>query len=370
MIFFIVFACGTIFTIVVNRLLLVFANNLGIRGSEKIQVRWASTSRPSLGGVAFFLSFLGIIALMGLSEFQYVIFSKKQFIGIFLACSAGFAVGFADDTYNTNPQLKLLGQIICALILFYFDIRIEIGSFWLDFAITIFWIVGLMNSINMLDNMDAVTAIVSVLILLSAVIVFLETNYYDEIILTLICGIVGSLIGFLYHNWPPAKMYMGDAGSQFLGIFLAVISIRVFWSLDFISFSGFFNQLIVPSMIFVIPIIDTITVIYYRLKNNKNPFVGGTDHTTHHLVFSGISNQKILLYIIVNNFAIFLLLIYNLKNSLSLICNLISVVYIILIFFVIQIKYKKGLRLKDKKRDKIYKTRRSRWDLIVNKLFN
>ena len=357
-------------TIIINRLLLVFSKNLGTRGSENIQVRWASTSKPSLGGFAYYIVFVGLVGVTGLLDLEYFIFTKKQLLGIFIAISCGFGIGFTDDTYNTNPRLKAFGQLFCALILYYFDIQIQIfNNQFGDFVFTTFWIMGIMNSINMLDNMDGVTATTSICVILSFIVVSINFNYLDRNILYILVGVTGSLIGFLYHNWHPSKLYMGDAGSQFLGIFLAAFSVPFLWNNNSFNLEiPYFSKFVVPVLVFCIPLIDTATVVYYRLRRKTSPFLGGSDHTTHHLVFFGFSERNVVLFFTIINF-IGLIIIYNIliNGRPNLFYSLCIILFLFLVFSVIEFLYVKGLKNANKKKKSQVKDRASIYDKLINK---
>ena len=167
---------------------------------------------------------------------------------------------------------------------------------YVNYAFTIFWIVALMNSINMLDNMDAITTIVSITVIMNALLIVYFNNGIGNhnIHSLLLIGVLASLIGFLFFNWHPAKMFMGDTGSQFLGMFLGGIGIIYFWNTpdahgQMIQSKQFF----VTILTFAIPIIDTTTVVVNRLSKGKSPFIGGKDHTTHSLFFSGLTEKRI-----------------------------------------------------------------------------
>jgi UDP-GlcNAc:undecaprenyl-phosphate/decaprenyl-phosphate GlcNAc-1-phosphate transferase len=373
MIVILVFIISVLVTIIINRLLLAFSKNLGTRGDEKIQVRWASTTKPSLGGFAFYIIFLGLISTTGLMENEYLILSKKQMMGCFLAISLGFAIGFADDTYNTNPRLKAIGQLACAFVLFFFDIQVNLfeGYELLNFLVTSFWVIGLMNSINMLDNMDGVTATVSLLITFIFIFFMLMSMSIDLHVLIILVGVCGSLLGFLYHNWYPSKMYMGDAGSQFLGIFLAIFSIIFLWKEPGLNDnSGFFSKISMPLLVFIIPFIDTFTVIFYRLKRKSSPFKGGADHTTHHLVYYGFS-ERMVVFIFVTVYLLVLLIIYNILNFeyIMEIQNIVTYSFMALIFVTIQYFYSRGaLKINVKNVKKNVQSRKSIYEKIVSKI--
>lgn len=151
-----------------------------------------------------------------------------------------------------------------------------------------------MNSLNMLDNMDAITTTVSISIMLSALTVLIFHQELNSIYFIILIGVIAAMTGFLYFNWHPSKMYMGDTGSQFIGVFLAAIGIKFFWnesppSGDLISA----RNLLLPMIVFIMPIIDTTCVTINRLAAGKSPFVGGKDHTTHALVYLGLNDKQV-----------------------------------------------------------------------------
>jgi len=156
-----------------------------------------------------------------------------------------------------------------------------------------------MNSINMLDNMDAITTMTSFSIVGSSVLYALFSNASLSGLQVFISVVLsGALISFVYFNWHPSKMYMGDNGSQILGVFLAFIGITVFWNgVDVEEYSYAYNskQVIAVALAFIVPLTDTTTVTINRLLRKKSPFVGGRDHTTHHLSYLGISERGIAL---------------------------------------------------------------------------
>jgi len=160
------------------------------------------------------------------------IYFSKEYISLFLVVTLSFLMGLADDILNTSPIFKFIIQIVCALILIYNGIYIIISPMdWMNYLITILWVVGIMNSINMLDNMDGVSSASSLSIFI-AVAIYLIANGGENSILSLIILVstIASLLSFLFYNWHPSKMYMGDNGSQFLGILLAWVGIKFFWN--------------------------------------------------------------------------------------------------------------------------------------------
>jgi UDP-GlcNAc:undecaprenyl-phosphate GlcNAc-1-phosphate transferase len=283
-------------SIFINWLLIKFSFNLGVRNINESEKRWQER-KPSLGGISFYLNFLiffiGILFYLMIHKIE--IDNIKSIIGLFLSASIGFFIGLIDDAKNTNPLLKLMGQLICGLVLVYFGITIPISTNIIWNAIfTVFWTVFLMNSINMLDNMDGLTSLISLYIITAIITLHFNISVTFEIAIMMV--VTSSILGFLYFNWSPSKIYMGDSGSQFLGIFLAYISILYIWDYR-IDNGGYFqiNQLLIPFFIFTIPIFDTSTVFIHRILRGQSPFVGGRDHLSHHLVYSGLKEWQAVL---------------------------------------------------------------------------
>lgn len=334
-------------SILINWLLLKFSINLGIRDNENLnQVRWTNKTKPSLGGFSFYFVFLFCISIVGFMNNSLDIHFNKQMIGLIISSTLGFIVGLADDTYNTNPLIKFMGQLTCAFILIVCDISIHIFDIpSLDYVITILWIIGLMNSINMLDNMDGVTASISVSVLLGIFMVGSLSEQINIVTSIVIISQIGALLGFLIYNWNPSRMYMGDTGSQFLGVFLAAISILFIWDNKSPQENNLiqFKQLIFPMLLFIVPLIDTITVTIRRMMRKQSPFVGGRDHITHHLAYNGIKDGVVSLVLFLLNSLSILIVYYlytmdNWSNNLILSCF----IYFIFLFICIQIIYNRG----------------------------
>ncbi|MBL7892844.1 MAG: undecaprenyl/decaprenyl-phosphate alpha-N-acetylglucosaminyl 1-phosphate transferase [Bacteroidia bacterium] len=290
------FVLITVFSVLLNGLLLKFSKTLGIRNEKDTIVRWNTQAKPSVGGISFYVAFL--LSISGFSFFygNVSIIGNQQFLGMLASCTVAFLMGLADDAYNTKPLLKFLAQVLCAVILILAGIVIHIFPYnWANYLFTIFWVVGMMNSINMLDNMDAITATVSVTIIIAALLIIaMNHNFSTNIHVLLLFGIMGALIGFLYYNWYPSKLFMGDTGSQFLGVFLAGIGILYFWnSADSTGHLVQSKQFFVSILSFIIPICDTTTVVINRLMRKQSPFIGGKDHTTHHLSYLGLSDSQV-----------------------------------------------------------------------------
>jgi len=313
--------CAALFSFLINGLFLKFSRTLGVKDQSEDMVRWSS-SKPAFGGISFYIMFLFSIACYSiLFEAVSYINDIVQFLGVMAACSLGFVVGLADDAYNTKPFLKFFAQFSSAIILIATGTSINISGITIvDYSLTILWVVGLMNSINMLDNMDGITTLtilwvvglmnsinmldnmdgittsVSISVILAVLYMLTVNGESNSIYFITLLGVLAGLLGFLYYNWNPSKMYMGDTGSQFLGVFLAAIGILYLWNYGAEpNFRIQTKQFIVALLVFIVPIIDTTTVTINRLLKGQSPFVGGKDHTTHHLSYLGLSDRQVAL---------------------------------------------------------------------------
>jgi len=341
----------------INYLLLKFSFNLGSRNNLAFkQVRWSAHVKPSVGGISFFIVFLISIAIIGLIPREPNFAMDTQMVGIMGASTLGFLMGLADDAYNTNPLIKFLLQVTCAVILLACGIKINISNFEpINYLFTCFWVIGLMNSINMLDNMDAITGSVSAMIIMGLIAVILVSgNISGNLYLLMLIGVLGSIAGFLYFNWSPSKIYMGDTGSQFLGVFLAATSILYFWNFNDGNQGVFqLKPFVIPALFFIVPLIDTTTVTIRRLMRKQSPFVGGKDHITHHLAYLGLNDRQVVYVLTATtalSFPIAILLILDIIHW-DYIVSLTIFGYVVTLFFIFQALYLQGSR-KQKQRQK------------------
>lgn len=305
MFFILILGVTFIFSIIINNILIKFAQTLGIRQRNQREIRWNTNVRPALGGISFYVIFLlTFISLFLINNNVPIIptdFNSLKLFGILIVCSLAFMMGLADDAYNTQPLLKFITQIVCGLVLVFTGTYIHLfENVFFDYTLTILWVVGLMNSLNMLDNMDAITTVVSIVILIFVITINIYTKTIISPLSLISIGVLGALLGFLIFNWHPAKMFMGDTGSQFLGSFLAILGIEYCWNITNVN-SQIINADVNPVLlgiicvftVFILPITDTTTVTINRMFRGQSPFIGGKDHTTHHLFFKGITEKKI-----------------------------------------------------------------------------
>ena len=339
------------FSFLINWLFLKFSFNLGARTEgEMNQVRWSSNIKPAIGGISFFIVFLISISVIGTLPRQTDYLLDKHLIGIIASTSLGFILGLADDAYNTNPLAKFILQLSCAFILIISDVYIKIsGSPAIDFIITIVWVIGLMNSINMLDNMDAITTTISMCIIAGLIaVIALTAPALSTFHLVMLVGVFGALSGFLFFNWNPSRIIMGDTGSQFLGVFLASTSILFFWGFRDPGIHWLIQprQFVVPMLLFIVPLVDTTTVTIRRLMRKQSPFVGGKDHITHHLAYLGLSDKMVAVTLISTSLIsvpLVLLLLLNVVEWTNWV-TLLAFAYFAAVFLLFQLLYNIGAK--------------------------
>ncbi len=278
------------------------ATHFKINKANQKAIRWSSQKKPVAGGITFFLSFLFANVFFLISQPTNIQIDAQYFY-IAIALIFAFLIGLADDMLSVSPNLKLVFQTLSAILLIYSGLYIKIfDNNWFNYIISIFWYVGMMNSVNMLDNMDAISTVVSISVLFQFLIIdaVLVKNIYE---LLIILALLFSLTTFLLYNRHPAKMYMGDNGSLFLGLFLAIFGVKYLWNHPVYNNEIYFQWLPFVFILssFLIPLTDTTTVTINRLLQKKSPFVGGRDHTTHALSMLGLSENKIAILFFVLN---------------------------------------------------------------------
>jgi UDP-GlcNAc:undecaprenyl-phosphate/decaprenyl-phosphate GlcNAc-1-phosphate transferase len=312
--------------------------------------RWHHRATASFGGVAIFLAFTFslIIAAFTQSEKAGVrpvdYFQWKLLIGPGLI----FLLGLVDDVRPLSPPVKLGGQMIAASVVVYlgyttyfFTPRIDniLVAQVANTVLTIVWIIGITNAINLMDNMDGLAGGVCLITAL-----FLSYFFYraGNLPLTQVSlALAGSILGFIIYNFPPASIFMGDSGSLMLGFILATLAI-----VRQPQASNVFAVIGVPALLFLIPILDTILVVFTRLLRGKSPFEGGKDHTSHRLIKFGLSERNTLL--VIYGAAILSGFIGAILESIRYWYSLV-IVPVLIIFFVLLISYLGGLKIVESK---------------------
>ena len=202
-----------------------------------------------------------------------------------------FATGLFDDLWELKPVVKLLVQLACAFVLIYFGFNFGGGLLeWAGIPLTFIWVIGITNAINLLDNMDGLAAGISTIVAITtAILSSLNGNSY---LAASGFAVAGACLGFLVFNFKPAKIFMGDSGSLFLGFSLAYQSIAVQYKM---GSSSAIWVLFIPISLMAIPIMDTTLVTVKRLLAGRRIDQGGKDHTSHRLVALGLSEKQAVL---------------------------------------------------------------------------
>ena len=245
--------------------------------------RWHKRPTAMLGGVAIFLATVA-------AYFLFVPPTRESLI-VMGASAFLFVVGLVDDLFNIRPYQKLIGQLIGAGILVISGLKLPLTGFEIvDIWITVFWVIGITNAINLLDNMDGLAAGISAIAGLSLALNFASNGLTNELLLASV--LIGALIGFLVFNFNPASIFMGDCGSMFIGFLL---SGSVLLNQVGGRSRGIFAILAVPVLILFVPIFDTTFVTVLRKLWGRKASQGGRDHTSHRLVALGMSERTAVL---------------------------------------------------------------------------
>jgi UDP-GlcNAc:undecaprenyl-phosphate/decaprenyl-phosphate GlcNAc-1-phosphate transferase len=245
--------------------------------------RWHKKPTAMMGGAAIFLTTILI----------YLLFIPKttESLVIVGGSSFMFLVGLLDDILNIKPYQKLVGQLIGAAIVIGFGLTLPwTGYDIFDIALTLVWLIGITNAINLLDNMDGLAAGISAIAAFSLAIAFGTSGQLNELIF--ITAFIGALIGFLVFNFNPASIFMGDCGSLFVGFLLAS---SVLMNQVGGRSRGVLTILAVPALILFVPIFDTTFVTILRKLWGRKASQGGRDHTSHRLVALGLSERNAVL---------------------------------------------------------------------------
>ncbi len=262
-------------------------------GGRKIHAR----NVPYFGGVALFLSFLPVFGGVCLTSGSLPVGTRAVLKGILAGGGVILATGLVDDLFSTPPWVKLSGQIAAAILLASFGLRIEfltnplggdirfgavVGG-----ALTVLWVVSMVNAMNLIDGLDGLATGVA---LIGSVTLFaVAANRSDTVDMVITAILAGSCLGFLRHNFFPAKIFLGDAGSMFLGFVLAVTGIQG------LQKGATVMALMIPLAALAVPVLDTLLAIIRRSKVKRNIFAPDREHLHHRLVRLGIPAKKVVL---------------------------------------------------------------------------
>ena len=352
-------------SLVLSLMLVPLAKKLAIKwnihdqpGERKIH----QTPNPYLGGVAISLSFFIVLMLNLLlflllkdqagfksnfpflaDQYSLIINVWPKLAAILVGATIIVVVGVIDDINSSliSPKFKLLFQTIAAVIAVYYGVSISFFPVdWVDWVFSIFWIVLITNSFNLLDNMDGLSSGVAAI---SAIIFLSVAAYQGQFFIALILSIfTGSTLGFLKYNYNPSSIFMGDAGSLFLGYILASLTIEASYVT---GESSSLLPALMPVIILSIPLFDTISVIIIRVREHRPIYVGDKRHLSHRLVDMGFSPRSAVNTIYLLTFAIglaaFLLPYLSIRLSILVFVQVIIILIIISILMFVGKRNKK-----------------------------
>ena len=240
---------------------------------------------PRLGGVAIYLGFILALLLLGTR------FRINELVGIMVGATLVSVIGGIDDRSPVNPLPKLLVQVLAAGILIFSGVQVQMFPLmWINWLATIFWVVGITNALNFLDNMDGLSA--GVATVAAGFFLLLAALSGQYLVGALSAALLGACIGFLFYNFNPASIFMGDSGSLFIGFVLAAIGIKLRFTanVDIVTWMA-------PVLALGLPILDTTLVVISRLRRGKNPLTTpGKDHISHRLArVTGSKREAVLL---------------------------------------------------------------------------
>jgi UDP-GlcNAc:undecaprenyl-phosphate GlcNAc-1-phosphate transferase len=286
---------------------------------------------PYLGGVAIIIGVV-IVSYIALISNNFTWSNFWLATSVLGPAIAMGLVGLWDDLKSLNPLPRFIGQSIAGLVIAIIlvlnnNVGNPTGITLLDVSITVLWIVGICNSINFFDNLDGGAAGTVSIAAISLTYLAITGNQYFIAALSIV--IAGSTLGFLIWNRVPARIYMGDAGALFLGILLAILTVR-FKPTTETSVSSF----AIPILLLAIPILDTTVAVFSRLRRKVSPFQGGKDHLSHRLVRAGLSRKlsAITLWGLTSLFSFFAVLISQRNNGNELIIVLFSIIFWLFLF--------------------------------------
>jgi len=263
------------------------------------QERWHKKPTALMGGIAIYTA--SVIPIYFIADFQSIAsyLAKAPVPNVLPSLPAVmligmtilFAIGLIDDYFHIKPHVKLFGQIVVASLVAFLGFRMHwFESLTLDTLITIFWIVGITNAFNLIDNMDGLCAGVGFIAAAFISILFFQSSPLVSVTALIIAG---ALLGFLVYNFNPASIFMGDSGSLLIGFSLSMLTLYYFET----GAPNLISLYAVPILILMVPIFDTTMVTFIRILSGRKASVGGKDHTSHRLVLMGLSEKGAVLFL-------------------------------------------------------------------------
>jgi len=290
---------------------------------------------PYLGGVAIAIG----IVIASYAALMYSDFSAKTFglaSSVLIPAVVISTIGLIDDLRGLRPWPRLIAQTLAAVIVAVTlvstkTIGTPLNNKFLDSAVTIFWIVGVCNSINFFDNLDGGAS--GTVAIIAICLFFIAYDRQQILVSALAIVTAGATAGFLIWNRSPAKIYMGDAGALFLGIIVSVLTIRLNPGIQ-----PRIKSLAIPLALMAVPIMDTTVAVFSRVFRRISPFQGGRDHLSHRLVRLGFQRRTaaFLLWSLAGVYGAFALAIYRWPDVLGyplMAIGALSWIVLMLLFF-------------------------------------
>ena len=269
------------------------ALRLGAMDAPNLARKTQAAPVPYLGGVAIALGItittLVAVFVGGNKSGENVGQLKDLALTVLFPALLLGAMGLVDDLRSLAPLPRLIAQSVVGSVVAFIIVQggtigTPFGTSTLNTAVTIFWIVGICNSINFFDNLDGAASGAVAIAALGVFVIAFDRG--QELVSALSIVTVGATIGFLMWNKSPAKIYMGDAGALFLGIIISVATIRLNPGIV-----PTWKSLTVPVMLLAVPLLDTCVAVFSRLARGLSPLTGGKDHLSHRLVRAGLSRR-------------------------------------------------------------------------------
>jgi UDP-GlcNAc:undecaprenyl-phosphate GlcNAc-1-phosphate transferase len=257
--------------------------------------RWHVRATPSLGGVGIFT---GFVIGIGAAVSAGVVDASGELLGVLGGCTLLFVAGLADDLHGLGPLAKLTAQLAAVAIVLASGVRVEaVDNDVLAVAIAVVWLVGMTNAFNFLDNMDGVAATLAA-IACGLFAIDAVGEHPSRLVLVVALSVALACLGFLPFNLRPrgrAAIFMGDSGSQVLGFALGSLALLSTWKAAAPSLA----TVLLPLFVLAVPILDTALVTVIRLLEGRPIYAGGRDHTSHRLVYGGLSEKRAVLLLAV-----------------------------------------------------------------------
>jgi len=269
------------------------AIRLGAMDAPNLARKTQATPVPYLGGVAIALGItittLVAVFVGGNKSGENVSQLKDLALTVLLPALLLGAMGLIDDLRSLSPWPRLItqsvvGSIVAFIIVQGGTVGTPFGTSTLNTAVTIFWIVGICNSINFFDNLDGAAS--GAVAIAALGVFFIAFDRGQELVSALSIVTAGATIGFLMWNKSPAKIYMGDAGALFLGVIISVATIRLNPGI-----TPTWKSLAISVVLLAVPLLDTCVAVFSRLSRGLSPLTGGRDHLSHRLVRAGLSRR-------------------------------------------------------------------------------